>query len=1162
MSFVGTLTLGCGPRINLVSGPNGSGKSSLVTAICVGLAGPMKALDRQKDPWELIRRGADAFETHIVLSGGPGKADIVVHRRTARGPRPGGGGGGAGGPRKRRKVGPGGGAAAAEDGSSGDEGGAGEGQGAGGEGHGSHTTWRLNGATASEKQIRRLTQELGIHFDNLCVFLPQERVVKFSQLEPAELLAATEEAIGDGHLKRQHERLQGAAGEVAAKAGELGRARERLQRLAGEQAAAQPEYNRLQRRNELKRDVERIQLKLLWLDRGAKREAQAAAAGALRAASAELEGARREQEAAREPLTAAQAQLQDQQKAARRLERQADEKAAELQGPGGLLTQLAALQARADSESEQLLALGGQHRQWAANIAHARGELDAARAEQQRLPQGPPAGEGERLAALDLELTAAASEVAAARVELRRAQDALRRVDEEIGRLEVAESNRSDRREQRLRKLDAACPGSRQLLAWLEATRAAGGFRRRVEGPALLEISPIADRHWAAGLELMLGAGNLGAVCTEDMADKNKVQDWLRQQRDAWKAQNRGRGGRVPFTNVVTYKASTSGPIPHPNGEAAQYRRYGVEATLDEVFEAPDLTKRTLVDVASLNTAYIGREQLNDDANINYLRHQTPVTKIITNLRTIFASNSRYRTNYQSAGYGKVRPARLLADDVVAGDEAAEAAELQAARQRRAAAAAEVQRLQAALTAEEGREGRLRAEKQQLQAARRAREDRANTVLVRINRAAQRLHTATQRPDPALDAPSHKAAVRQALEAIPPKAQAAVAALRELHALNRRLALIQLGLAQRTASLEPLRAALQRTEAAVRTAEAAVAERQGRLEAAKAAAREAERRLREEMGGEGGEGGGGGGGAMSPSPELLAAWAGWSNEVDELEALLEGKRAEVEAAQNALRGDEAAVLEAWRRREEEMGTLRQVEAAGAAELAKLEEELAKLREAWLPELRERLARVNEALQRHFASIRCAGEVVLREAGDQYDKYAVEIRVQYRPQEPLQALDRNHHSGGERSVATMIYLMALQGITSTPFRVVDEINQGMDSRNERKVFDLLVACSGRPDTPQCFLLTPKLIANLQYNQHVLDLALAFVSRGLLAPLEPSTRTTCLRDPSQQGGQGGQGGQPRGGAAARAAPGAAQGLGVLDWRQQKEVLLYGMGAAVRQ
>jgi hypothetical protein len=45
---------------------------------------------------------------------------------------------------------------------------------------------------------------------------------------------------------------------------------------------------------------------------------------------------------------------------------------------------------------------------------------------------------------------------------------------------------------------------------------------------------------------------------------------------------------------------------------------------------------------------------------------------------------------------------------------------------------------------------------------------------------------------------------------------------------------------------------------------------------------------------------------------------------------------------------------------------------------------------------------------------------------------------------------HRQSGGERSVSTMLYLIALQEFTKCPFRVVDEINQGMDAVNERKV----------------------------------------------------------------------------------------------------------------
>ena len=94
-----------------------------------------------------------------------------------------------------------------------------------------------------------------------------------------------------------------------------------------------------------------------------------------------------------------------------------------------------------------------------------------------------------------------------------------------------------------------------------------------------------------------------------------------------------------------------------------------------------------------------------------------------------------------------------------------------------------------------------------------------------------------------------------------------------------------------------------------------------------------------------------------------------------------------------------------------------------------------------------------------------------------------VLVKFRTEERLHVLDPNRQSGGERSVSTIAFLNALQGVTKTPFRIVDEINQGMDAVNERKIYNLLVASASEPTTPQCFLLTPKLLPSLPFNEMV-------------------------------------------------------------------------------
>lgn len=60
-------------------------------------------------------------------------------------------------------------------------------------------------------------------------------------------------------------------------------------------------------------------------------------------------------------------------------------------------------------------------------------------------------------------------------------------------------------------------------------------------------------------------------------------------------------------------------------------------------------------------------------------------------------------------------------------------------------------------------------------------------------------------------------------------------------------------------------------------------------------------------------------------------------------------------------------------------------------------------------------------------------------------------------------------------------MSLQSLARSPFRVVDEINQGMDPRNERMVHKRMVEIACSENTSQYFLITPKLLSGLEYRQ---------------------------------------------------------------------------------
>ncbi len=118
---------------------------------------------------------------------------------------------------------------------------------------------------------------------------------------------------------------------------------------------------------------------------------------------------------------------------------------------------------------------------------------------------------------------------------------------------------------------------------------------------------------------------------------------------------------------------------------------------------------------------------------------------------------------------------------------------------------------------------------------------------------------------------------------------------------------------------------------------------------------------------------------------------------------------------------------------------------------------------------------------------CVGEVKVHKEPD-FEKWGVEILVKFRDQDELMPLSEHRQSGGEKAVTIISYLMSLQSFSKAPFRVVDEINQGMDPRNERAVHRIMVdtVCRDGSDPSlfgkgQYFLITPKLLPDLVYHR---------------------------------------------------------------------------------
>lgn len=150
------------------------------------------------------------------------------------------------------------------------------------------------------------------------------------------------------------------------------------------------------------------------------------------------------------------------------------------------------------------------------------------------------------------------------------------------------------------------------------------------------------------------------------------------------------------------------------------------------------------------------------------------------------------------------------------------------------------------------------------------------------------------------------------------------------------------------------------------------------------------------------------------------------------------------------------------------------------EIVEIKENMKEIEKTFLPQIHKVINGLDKKFSEAFEKIGCVGEIKLNE-NEEYKKWGLDIFVKFRDTEDLQLLTGTRQSGGERSVSTILYLMTLQGFSKAPFRVVDEINQGMDSNNERLIHAQLVDAASQEGTSQYFLITPKLLPDLKYNK---------------------------------------------------------------------------------
>jgi chromosome segregation ATPase len=212
----------------MIIGPNGTGKSSLVCAICLGLGFHYNVLGRATSFGEFVKHGNEHAIVEIELQGGPrDNGNFTVRLRLTE-------------EDNGRKF------------------------------------W-INNKESSHKDVVQLMQSLSIQIDNLCQFLPQDRVAEFAALSPVQLLEKTLQAAAPKQMTEWQKQLKDLFHEQREARSDITRDVDRLKVLEERQRGLEGDVEKLRESQKAKQKIE--DLKTLHLAATAyelRRESQAA----------------------------------------------------------------------------------------------------------------------------------------------------------------------------------------------------------------------------------------------------------------------------------------------------------------------------------------------------------------------------------------------------------------------------------------------------------------------------------------------------------------------------------------------------------------------------------------------------------------------------------------------------------------------------------------------------------------------------------------------------------------------------------------------------------------------------------------------------------------------------------------------------------------------
>lgn len=980
-----------GPHLNMIIGPNGTGKSTIVCAIALGLGWKPAVLGRAKDVASFVKQGYEDGWIEIELKGKRDEPNLVVKRLIS----------------KKNNA----------------------------------SDWKLNGEKATAKTVGEAVNAFDVSIDNLCCFLPQDKVADFARMDPPRLLVETQRAAGHPNLSHWHEQL-----------GTLG---EGYRKAKADLARDQEEQNNLEQRNEvLGRDVERYEqrrrieeeIALLSLDlpfaeyREAK-EWWAELKDLKNERKAELDALKK----ANEPLERRVGDMKDKlQKIQLHKGKCADAVNKTSRDLRDIVNKIERYESDTTDLQDKLENIKKTEEDQQKLVRHLKQQVSELEA---RIRQEPAQADTTRLE----------EQIREIRQSVRQIQGQCHDIKadmEEIG----AESHRAQKIKDdtlvRLKKLDdvranrmqylrQADPDAAKAVDWLSKNKHV--FRGKVYEPVMLEVT-VKDGRYTAHVESCINWIIMRTFVCETRADYDYFTSECIDKHRL----------RINVAEVEGGKSTAEFEAARPLS-VEQIRAMGFNDYISSFLDAPETVLAYLYTTANLHTIPVA---VGDTINAEAVEQARHIKRYIAGRSNHTITWSEYGSRLPTTMSRDLNTPRTLGQTT----NQAEKGPLEQTMQDIARQLKENEQkmgvLQDKLKEREEELKEYQAKKADVEEQKaEANQARQEWEKSKINLAAKkkRLHEELSRPS--IEAQRNKLN-KEIIKKTEQRFELARSMKKILGKQMEHRAEQDnwvLSEVQHHVNFAAWKELLQSKAKDYASAEGALNDAVRDWQKAKEKAMQLQKTAQDKF--------------NNCEEEFQTKWRTRQDEMAasgreptaaECETMLTTQQGQLELAAGVAPG----VVEAFKKRAAKIRSLQEDIVQKTREVARAEIKIDKIKKQWYPALQALVNRVSEKFSAAFDRIGCAGEVKISEKeNDHYEQWGLDILVKFRDSEQLHLLTGQRQSGGERALSTILFLMSLTELSRSPFSLVDEINQGMDQRAERAVHDQMVEVTCRPTASQ-------------------------------------------------------------------------------------------------